>query len=231
MKKKIFIIIILLHGKKIFSQSVDSLDLYYLEDQLYIGFSYNVILNKNSINGIPIRNGTFSNGFSLGFIRDIPINERRNIGIGLGLGFRQDNIYTNLKIFQDDSGNILPTVMETENYTSNKITLNKLEIPLEFRWRTSTPKEDNFYRLYAGFIFSYVFSYYNAYQDENIDLRYYNNGTANNFQYGISFLFGYGYLNFFGLYNLSPIFSSGFKINESKINISNLNLGLRYFIL
>ena len=53
----------------------------YLEDQIYIGLSY-ILMNK-----LPdsISSNGFSNSLAMGFIKDIPLNERRNVALGLGL--------------------------------------------------------------------------------------------------------------------------------------------------
>ena len=59
---------------------VDSL---YREDQFYLGFTYNILTDMPE----NLSSSGFSGGFHLGFIRDFPINERRNLAIGTGLGW------------------------------------------------------------------------------------------------------------------------------------------------
>ena len=58
---------------------IDSL---YREDQFYASLTYNGLSNLNP----NVRINGFSTGFHLGVIRDMPINKRRNLAIGLGLG-------------------------------------------------------------------------------------------------------------------------------------------------
>ena len=40
----------------------------------------------------------FSTGFTLGYIKDIPLNTRRNFGLGIGLGISTNSYNNNLKI-------------------------------------------------------------------------------------------------------------------------------------
>ena len=74
-------------GEKI----VDSL---YREDQFYAGVTYNLLGKMPS--GVS-QNG-FSSGFHLGFIRDMPINEKRNIAFGLGVGYSTNSFNQNILI-------------------------------------------------------------------------------------------------------------------------------------
>lgn len=40
----------------------------------------------------------FPTGFHLGFIRDMPVNERRNLSVGLGLGISSNSYNQNILI-------------------------------------------------------------------------------------------------------------------------------------
>src|SRR5690606_33172075 len=67
-------------------------DTNYFEDQFYFGVNYNVLV------GAPegIGQNSFSSGIMGGFIKDLPINKRRNIGFGLGVGLSINTIYSDL---------------------------------------------------------------------------------------------------------------------------------------
>ena len=74
------------------------IDLKYLEDQLYISLTYTILGNKPAT----ISQNGFSGGFSLGFIKDIPLNERRNVGFGVGVGYAYNVYVQNLKISREN---------------------------------------------------------------------------------------------------------------------------------
>ena len=64
------------------SNKAAELDSLYREDQMYIGVTYNALVN------LPygVSKKSFYTGFHLCVIRDFPINKRRNGAIGLELG-------------------------------------------------------------------------------------------------------------------------------------------------
>ena len=139
--------LLLLIGGFAFSQTpTDSL---YREDQIYASVGYPLLI------GTPegLTQNKLSHTFSLGFVRDIPINTARNLAFGLGLGLNYNVVYTNLQ-FTDN--------VEVSTYVSSEV-INQwsfldAEIPLEFRWRSSTPKNYQFWRVYAGMVGYYSLS-------------------------------------------------------------------------
>ena len=69
-------------------------DSLYREDQIYIGVTYNALINLPT----GVSQNSFSTGLNLGVIRDFPINKRRNVAIGLGLGYSVNLFNQNIKI-------------------------------------------------------------------------------------------------------------------------------------
>lgn len=121
-------------------------DSLYREDQIYASVSYPLLIDTPEI----LTQNKLSHTFSLGFIRDMPINSSRNLAFGLGLGLNYNVVYTNLQ-FTDD--------MKASTFVSSDV-INQwssldAEIPLEFRWRTSTSTNYQFWRLYAGVVGHY----------------------------------------------------------------------------
>ena len=72
----------------------NELDDKYLEDQFYLSLHYNSLRNSPS----NFNQNKFSSTLSFGFIRDIPLNQRRNFGLGLGFGLALSSINSNLKL-------------------------------------------------------------------------------------------------------------------------------------
>jgi len=140
-----FIIAVPLWSQEGVFVDVDSL---YREDQFYAGITYN-LLNKRP-DGIS-QNG-FSSGIHFGFIRDMPINERRNVSIGVGLGYSGNSFNQDLQISRDASGVVSYTELtDLSSFTKNKFATHIIEMPIEFRWRTSTKSSYKFWRIYTGF--------------------------------------------------------------------------------
>jgi hypothetical protein len=118
----------------------------YREDQIYASIGYPLLISKPE----GLTQNKLSHTFSLGFIRDMPINRTRNIAIGLGLGLNYNVVYTNLQFIDDMKKSIFVSSDLINQWSS----LNA-EIPLELRWRSSTPTNYQFWRLYAGLVGHY----------------------------------------------------------------------------
>jgi len=223
MKKAVFILFFISCFYNSFSQvNNDSIDNKYLEDQLYLSLSYNILLNKP----VEDADSPFSLGVSLGFIRDFPFNERRNFGVGVGLGYAY-NSYKNTITFFDDNINNSNII---EEYQTKTIRSNIVELPIEIRWRTSTATKFNFWRIYGGFKFSYIF-YSNSkldYNNETITVK--NLNALNNLQYGAILSTGYGTWNLFAYYGLNNLFDS-VGSNGKNLNVRDFNIGLKFYIL
>jgi Outer membrane protein beta-barrel domain len=192
----------------------------YLEDQLYINLTYIKLLelpNQISQTGL-------SFGLGLGFIKDLPVNKQRNIGFGIGLGYGLNNYYFNVK---EDV--ITPENPDSSVLKSNKIVLHTVEMPIEFRIRTSTAQRYNFWRIYPGFKMAYVFSTKtNLKQREDFDVS--DVIDFNKFIYGITLSTGYDKWNFHVYYGLNELFTNSIN-NPNNFVIQDLRLGLIFYIL
>ncbi|PKQ46859.1 porin family protein [Confluentibacter flavum] len=205
---------------------VDSL---YKEDQFYAGVTYNLIGNKpNDLS----QNG-FSLGFHAGFIKDMPINKDRNIAIGIGLGYSANSFNQNLLVVKDDLGNINYSIIDESNvsFSRNKFSQHLIELPIEYRWRTSNPTDYNFWRIYAGFKIGYVFTNTAKFRGSLGEFKYNNIEDFNNFQYGLTVSMGYNTWNLYMYYALNPIFSSDAKLNGETIDMNAIKIGLMFYVL
>ena len=68
-----------------------------------------------------------------------------------------NSYYTNLLVAETDD-NRTYTIDTEGDFKRNKIETHLLELPIEFRWRESTPENYKFWRLYAGVKFGYAFA-------------------------------------------------------------------------
>lgn len=199
----------------------------YREDQFYASITYNLLNNKpNSVS----QNG-FSTGFHFGFIRDMPINKRRNIAIGLGLGLSANSYNQNIRI-SSSNNEILYTIADNTTHVSkNKFSTYLVELPVEIRWRTSTPTEYNFWRIYSGFKLGHLLYNTTKFKSDSGNNKLYNIAGFNSLQYGLTLSIGYGTWNFNAYYGLNSIFNANAKLNGQSIDMKSFKIGLMFYIL
>jgi hypothetical protein len=108
--------------------------------------------------------------------------------------------------------------------------LHYIDLPLETRWRTSTPDSHQFWRIYSGFKFSYLISDRNKYVTDGVATINKSNPDFNKLVYGCYLAAGFNTWNLYAYYGLKSIFKSG-EINGEKINTTSFNIGLQFYIL
>lgn len=200
---------------------IDSL---YREDQFFFAFTYNTLQQKPT----DLSQNKFSTGFSGGFLRDMPINEDRTIAIATGLGITYNNYIQNLAI-TGDSNNPVYTV-NTGDYSTNKFSQLLIDVPVEFRWRTSTYESHKFWRIYGGVKFSYLLHDRSVFTDDTTNAIIKGNKDFNKFLYGIYASAGYNTINVYVYYGLNSMFKTASIANKS-IDMKALNVGLIFYIL
>jgi hypothetical protein len=196
-------------------KSIKIIDSLYREDQFYFNFTYNTLINKSDF--LSIKDIAF--GFNAGFLRDFPVNKSRTWALAPGFG-----IGTSL------GNNIL--ISNKEYYNLSKFSYFNFDIPIEIRWRDSSPTKQDFLRIHAGFKLSYLYFY----ALENIEYNH-----LNRIQYGPYFSIGYSTWNFYVYYGLTPVFSDQFLSNENDflsedyylqaLVLRNIQAGFKFYFL
>ena len=223
--KRIVILIVLVFFTLSISAQKDSLQLgdRYADDQIYASISYAQFFKQPT----PISRSGFSYAFSLGFIKDVILNKKGTISIAGGIGYGFDFFNHELKV--EELNNV--TVFNTSNnLTSNVFKSHNLEFPIELRWRTSTIKRYDFWRIYGGVKFLYNLSNKFQYVENSIESTFKNVSAYNKFQYGITISAGYDEFNINLFYNVTSVFNNA-TINGEDINSSILKFGLIFYIL
>lgn len=206
-------------------KEVDSL---YKEDHFYAGITYNLLIKQPS----ELSQDGFSLGFNLGYIKDMPINKARNKAFGVGIGYSTNSYNQNILINKADNGGFEYSILEDRNtYAKNKFSTHLIELPIEYRWRTSTPSDYEFWRIYIGFKLGYIIAHTTKYEGDLGKLKYSNNNDFNNFQYGLTLSFGFNTWNIHVNYGLNSIFSKNAKIDGQSIEMSDLKIGLIFYML
>ncbi|HAH54962.1 MAG TPA: hypothetical protein DCM02_06670 [Flavobacterium sp.] len=202
---------------------IDSL---YREDQFYFSFTFTTLQNKPS----GLTQDKFSSGFSLGFLRDFPINKTRTIAIAPGIGLAYNNYNQNLKISEQNNVLEYSILDSNSSFDKNKFSQLLVEVPIELRWRSSTFESHKFWRIYGGFKMGYLIYDKSIYEDVNGKIIVENNKNFNAFQYGTYLSVGYNSVNVYAYYGLNSLFQSA-KTNTELIDMNSLHIGFMFYIL
>jgi len=224
MIRTVFLLLILastLHAQNNESSNYEK----YLEDQIYIGLSVITLTNVTD----SVAQSGFSNSFGLGFIKDIPVNQKGSLAFGVGLGYGRNTYFQNIKI--TESNNIYQYSIAEDEVEKNKFSLHSLDIPLEIRFRTSTIDKYKFWRIYTGGKISYVFASNAKFKENGNTTKISGLSDINNLQYGLTLAVGYGTWNFNFYYGLSDLFSNANLNSETPIDIRDFKIGLIFYIL
>ena len=205
---------------------IDSL---YKEDQVYFSFTYNIVTGSPS----EIRTSQFSGGFHTGFIRDFPLNERRNIALGLGLGWSIDTYGQNLfvgKTLDLQSSRFEVLDRSRIDFDVNRFTTQSIDLPVQFRWRTSTPETYKFWRIYAGLRPAYIYYFQSKFVQAGETYRETDIPELERLRLGATFTFGYNTFNFSFYYSLNSFFKDA-MVNEEELNLRTFQVGLTFYLL
>lgn len=155
-------------------------------------------------------------GFTFNYFFNIPISEK--FGMGLGLGISTHSMNSDAMPYEDTlSKTAFQKIPETVNgktvdYDINKLALTYLDIPLEFRFTTVTPKSDKI-KFALGIKGGYLINNHIKYKGSDLSdgegdskFKQYNIANIEPLRYGATFRIGYNKYHLFGYYSLSKLF-------------------------
>jgi hypothetical protein len=205
-------------------------DLKYREDQFYFGITYNLLSSVPSAVNI----SGLSGGIHFGFLRDMPINKRRNIAIAVGAGLSFDAYGNTLFIGETPQDESVFTILTNDDYdfNSNRFSTAVLEAPIEFRWRSSTPTEYGFWRVSAGFRVGYAYWYQAKFKQDGNTVSQTDIPEFNQTRLAATLSFGYNKVNFFAYYSINPFFEGAVTSNtQESVEFRTIKLGILFYIL
>ncbi|HZW77770.1 MAG TPA: porin family protein [Flavobacteriaceae bacterium] len=206
----------------------DVADSLYREDQFFVGITYNFLVNKPT----DLKNRGLSGGIRGGYFRDMPLNLRRNVALAVGLGLAYDQFGHNFFVGEDDSGNTIFRILdENVGYDVNRFSMASVNIPVEFRWRTSTPTDYRFWRAYAGATIGYAYWYKASFKQLNNRVVQTKIPEFQPWRFSINMAVGYGTFNFYASYDLNPFFKASNKDEDLNIEFNAVRIGLMFYIL
>ncbi len=199
---------------------VDSLSTKYREDQFYISIGLQLL--QENIRGFK-QNG-FSNNFQVGLVRDIPLNSKGSVAMGLGLGYAYNRLFSNLRLQTETKY----TSFSVEENEKNLQTYSSLVVPLSFRYRTSTADRTDFWRLYGGIKYKLNFSAkFRSSEGKAIKYNFIRKNNA-----AVFLSLGFNTWNLFFEYDLKSIYTSRAQLTSgARIDLHSYQLGLIFYIL
>lgn len=206
------------------TENFKAIDSLYQEDQFFIALNYTSLVNQSflSENKIPL-------GFNVGFLRDFPLNSKRNFAIATGFGYGFKNYNHELLISEVNNQIIYSNLNSTNNPSKNYIRLQYIDVPLEFRWRTSTAGSHKFWRVYSGFKLSYLIKSKSLYKDDTMSSKIVNNPDFNKLNYSAYLSLGWNTWNIHVNYGLTRLLNN--PSNSDLSNVHYLDIGLIFYIL
>ncbi|MDC7994742.1 porin family protein [Altibacter sp. HG106] len=204
-------------------------DSLYREDQFYFSATYNLILNVPS--NVNLRG--LSGGINFGYLRDMPLNQRRNVALAVGAGVSFNRYGQNLFIGEDQNENTIFQVVDENEipYDFNRFSTATVEMPIEFRWRTSTSKSFKFWRIYGGIKLGYTYWYKARFMQPGNDVVQTDIPEFNPFHIGATLSFGYSTFNIRAYYQITPFFEDAQVASGASVAFRTLRLGIIFYIL
>jgi len=114
------------------------------EDQVYFSVAYPYFSDAPTA----LIQNKLSYGFSLGFIRDMPINKKRTLALGLGLGWDLSTVFNNMRFTLENNSITASSIQGT--YQKNTLSMQTLAVPFELRWRNANETKHAFWRIHTG---------------------------------------------------------------------------------
>jgi hypothetical protein len=140
----------------------------------------------------------------------MPINKSRTVAVASGVGFTYNNFNQNLAIATVGDKQAYSYIDAETTYNKNKFSQLSIDVPLEFRWRTSTYASHKFWRIWR--IKTELFALRQLYFDGSAwqsDVT--GNTDFNKIQYGTYISAGYNTINLYAYYGLNSLFKSASK--------------------
>jgi hypothetical protein len=148
-----------------------------------------------------------SRGINIKLMKDKLIKNSR-FSFGYGLGFSSQNFDTDRFIVFDDSLDVtffVPFDSATD-VKRNKLSVNYLDLPLEFRFRTTPNSKNNSFKIAIGFKIGVLLQSHIKYEDGDGKVKFYNIENLYKYRYGVDARIGYGIWGLNAYYSLLPLF-------------------------
>lgn len=202
-----FFILFLLIGSSSFAQTKDSTEekppkkIADPKDHIVVDFSFDSY--RNWPDGISQK--PYSLGGNAYLMWDYPFGYGP-FSVAIGAGFSTHDVHTNGQITYTIDGKYTTFEPITVKYSTNKFSMNYMEVPVELRLRTRGEKS---FKMTIGGKIGYAYNVHTKYADDDGKVKVYRIKNIDPIRYGVTFRVGYNKFNLQGFYALSEIFKKG----------------------
>ncbi|MFN8287424.1 MAG: outer membrane beta-barrel protein [Chitinophagales bacterium] len=184
----------------------------------------NWIYNKNDAGFKGLQTKWYSRGINIYFSYDFRIKHSR-FSIAPGIGYSCSNIYHRHEQVVDSAGIHFEPLSDPSIYKVNKISLQYVDIPLEFRIKTNPDKLDNCWKFVFGFKAGIRVDAHTKQKIKDPTTKVYVERRFpdyNLFRMGPMIRIGYASFNITAYYGILGVFKKdrGPKANEFSVGIS-----------
>jgi hypothetical protein len=164
-------------------------------------------LNFDSYRNLPpgITQKPYSIGGNVFLVWDYPIGYGP-FSISFGAGFSTHDLQSNGRVIYSIDGKYTSLVPITTPYTTNKLSCNYVEVPMEIRIRT---RGMNSFKMAVGGKVGYAFNVHTKFADADGKIKVYDIKNIDPLRYGVTLRIGYNKFDVQAFYALSELFVSG----------------------
>ncbi len=178
--------------------------------QSYMSKQDRLILSLTSDNWTKLPTGIEGKPFrSRGFgflILDGSMNSSNTVGFAYGIGFSSQNVHTNAFIQETSGHTFLTPIPDSYKYETNKLSLNFIDVALEFRLHSKANTAGKNFKFNAGMKAGFLLQSHIKYEDKDGKSKTYGINNLNKFQYGVTARLGYSKVGLCLYYSLVPVF-------------------------
>ena len=171
----------------------------------------------------------YGRGISVNLMFDQPLDKQARYAVAAGAGFTSHNYYTDAlvqKVAGSQKADFI--VQPSAVKDGGKISLNYVDVPIEFRFRTLEDKHGHRWKVGVGARAGYLINAHEKIIDgSGRKTKLYHYPHVAKFRYGPTLRFGYGSLMLTGYYSLSTFFQDG--KGDADMNAFSLGLTISPF--
>ena len=153
----------------------------------------------------------------------------------MGLGYSMNSYNHNLLVIPSNETNpktTFRTITSDDGIDGSRFVTHLIEMPLQFRWRTSNPESHKFWRIYAGVRLGYMHYFKSSFDNsEGIQFKSKKPDGLDRLRTGATLTFGWNTFNFHMYYSLNSFFDKSVQIENQAGGFSAIKLGLMFYIL